>query len=476
MMPSRYNFQLPVAGGALVYNVNSGALVRLDGEDGQALARMLTGSAAALSGGVPGDVIACLRDGGFLVPKSRDEVAQVRERYWNARAATPIVLTITTTQDCNLACFYCYEERSGDRLASGDISAVVASARERLAASGKRSLHVDWYGGEPLLNIAFLEEASAALQELCRQRGVSYHASVISNGTVWPSDVAGFVRRHAIRQVQITFDGMRERHNRIRRYRPGYANGPDSSFDEAAGLVDSLLDVVRVDIRLNIGAHNIDDVRPFLDMARERGWFRKRFPAVIQPARLSAFTDQCGFLRQREIPQEEFDRLRTLIRKAIGAEAPIEESEAPDGLPLPKTSVCAALAQDSVVIGADGLEYRCGLQVGRRDQAAGYAGAGQSPFRILPADAFPEQKWWEGFDPTRLPSCSRCSFLPICLGGCPLKHLRRDDHALAEQGEYWRRNLPRLIAARAGMGVEGHPIFSEFDQFRYGRHQETEIH
>jgi uncharacterized protein len=183
---------------------------------------------------------------------------------------------------------------------------------------------------------------------------------------------------------------MRENHNRSRRYRPGFAAGQSSSFDEATRLVDALLDSVRVDIRLNIGPHNLADVEPFLAMARARGWFRKRYSAVIQPARLSAFTDHCGFLRRHEMPQDDFDRVRTLIRKTVGRETLVEESEAPDGLPLPRTSVCAALARNSAVIGADGLEYRCGLQVGQREQAAGRALSEPSPFKILTSEEFPE--------------------------------------------------------------------------------------
>ena len=467
LIPSIYNFCVPVGTSSLLYNTGSGALIKLDGEGAHSLAQSLTGSKRTWRfQDVPSSVHEILVRGKFLVPNELDEVAEVRRSFWKARTSTPIVLTITTTQDCNLGCFYCYEERSNAHLVRGDVAAVLQSARDRLKSSGKRSLHVDWYGGEPLLNLEFLEVASEALQCLCKELNVAYHASVISNGTRWPKDVAGFVTRHKIRQVQISFDGMRERHDRSRRYRPGYAKDAVSSFDEAIQLVDALLDCVQVDIRINIGTHSITDVKPFLEMVRHRGWFRRKFPAVIQPARLSAYTDECSFLRPHEIPQNEFDQLRQDIREFVATETKIEETEAPDGLPFPKTSVCAALARDSVVIGADGFEYRCGLQVGQREQASGSIRSKPSLFPILQADAFPERDWWENFDPTTLPSCSSCSFLPICLGGCPLKHLRQDEHAIAEQGDYWRRNLPRLIAARSGMALNSEVVFTEADQFR----------
>ena len=468
MLPSRYNFHVPVGESSLLYNTRTGCLVRLDGEDGQELARALIRTTfTGLLQNLSQDVLDMLVEGGFLISVDYDELWEVQQRFWKARVETPIVITITTTQDCNLGCFYCYEERSAARLTADDVDDVVQFAKDRLATSGKRSLHVDWYGGEPLLNQKFIEIASPALQTLCRALDVSYHSSIISNGTRWPTDTASFVRRHAIRQVQISFDGMRENHNRSRRYRPGYAQGSLSSFDEAVRLVDSLLDEVRVDIRINIGPHNLSDIKPLLNMARERGWFARRFPAVIQPARLAAYTDHCGFLRSRELSEGDFSKLRGEIREMLGSGALVEEPGAPDGLPLPRSSVCAALARDSAVIGADKLEYRCGLQVGETNQASARVGSHQ---RLLPMaqmhGEFPERAWWENFDPTTLESCSRCSFLPVCFGGCPLKHLRRDEHAIAEQGAYWRQQMPRLIAARAGFAqVEG-IVFGESDQFR----------
>ena len=49
---------------------------------------------------------------GFLLGPDVDEVATVRQRYWAARRNAPVVLLITTTMDCNLGCYYCYESRS----------------------------------------------------------------------------------------------------------------------------------------------------------------------------------------------------------------------------------------------------------------------------------------------------------------------------------------------------------------------------
>jgi uncharacterized protein len=274
-------------------------------------------------------------------------------------------LTITTTMDCNLGCYYCYEDRSDAQLRQRDIAAIVSHAEHRLQQNGRRTLHVDWYGGEPLVNLPALEAGSDALQALCARLGVAYGASIVSNGTAWPADVGAFVLRHRLHQVQISFDGLAAHHDKRRRYRRGRAPEPNaSSFTRAVAVVDALLDHVRVDVRLNLDRQNQGDLLPFLDFMRQQGWFARRFPAVFQLARISAFSERSAFIRRHEIPGDKFESLRAAAREVIDGAIAMEESEVPDGFPYPRTSVCGALANDSVVIGADGGLYRCGLQVG----------------------------------------------------------------------------------------------------------------
>jgi uncharacterized protein len=85
---------------------------------------------------------------------------------------------------------------------------------------------------------------------------------------------------------------------------------------------------------------------------------------------------------------------------------------------------------------------------------------------VLSQTVSTDAEWWKEFDPTTLPKCSRCSFLPICWGGCPKKHLENDTHAIAEQSAYWRKNLPRLITAEIGVKVPNDFAFEERHQFR----------
>ena len=188
-----------------------------------------------------------------------------------------------------------------------------------LTKNGGKALHVDWYGGEPLLNIDFLNAASSEIQAICVEFGASYRASIISNGSSWPDDVEAFVTQNKIIQAQISFDGLKARHDKSRRYRKSF--DPDkslSSFDRAVELVDKLVMVTRVDVRYNIDRKNVVDLFPFLDFAESRDWFRAPFPAVFQPARLAYYSEKTKFMRNFELGVEEFDELRENCKASVG--------------------------------------------------------------------------------------------------------------------------------------------------------------
>lgn len=472
LVSSRYNFFVPSAVGAILYNAMSGAVLLLEGIDAEKLARSFGEAICRVEPSLLSDeLLERLLLGGFLNAPQIDEIEEIKHRYWTARQDTPMVVTITTTQDCNLGCYYCYEERTPDRLSEKDLPAILELTERNLRRSGKKRLHIDWYGGEPLLNKDFIEMASPALQKLCATLGVGYQASVISNGTSWAEDVESFVNRHQIKQVQISFDGLQKNHDRRRRYRDGYLpqdESEKSSFARAVWLVDNLSNFTRVDLRFNTDRKNSKDILPFISFARKRGWFDRPYAVVFQPARLAAYSEHSSFIRKNELTLDEFDEIRKQVRDAAGSAITVEESEIPDGFPFPKTSVCAALAADSVVIGADTRHYRCGLQVGEQARAVGNLerSASKRELPVLNNNRNDDTEWWAEFDPTTLPKCSKCSFLPVCWAGCPKKHLEADEHAIAEQSRYWRQNLATSISRAVGIEISSDFAFEERHQFR----------
>ena len=57
LVTSRYNFHVPVEGGALLYNSSSGSVLRFGGRDGVQVAAALSGPVARFSAGVLPDAV-----------------------------------------------------------------------------------------------------------------------------------------------------------------------------------------------------------------------------------------------------------------------------------------------------------------------------------------------------------------------------------------------------------------------------------
>ena len=479
-LPSRYNFVVPFLEDTIVFNAFSGALVVLRGADGRKVGAALVGEGKFSIGDLSPKLARLFFASGFVTLDDKAQFEEIRARFAHARRSTPMVLTITTTLDCNLGCYYCYQDRSPKQLGYLDVKEIVRETKAKLIESGRKRLHVDWYGGEPLSNPVFIEECSLALQRVCRALRVHYQASIISNGTLWPDDVGAFIQRHAISQVQISFDGMRSRHDKVRRFRhQAERQAKRSSFNLAANLVDHLADFTRVDARFNLDRGNVVDLLDFVREAKRRNWFDKPFPVVIQPARVGDYSERSGFLKSHKLSLDQFDKIRADLRleSKAGKAFSIEESEVPDGFPYPRTSVCAALVDDSAVFGADGRIYRCGLQVSEPHRAVGTFRPDLlvnsiNAKRVIPISSqvdgmeTVQKRWWQSFDPCQQPTCSACSFLPICLGGCPKRHLDGDRQSLDEQGAYWRNNLARLLVNTAYPGASSDFQIPSSHQFR----------
>lgn len=138
-------------------------------------------------------------------------------------------LTVLTSTHCNLGCAYCFQNVEQDpsggnrpprigysRLTSKTITAILDFTARRQAAAGLDRLVLMLFGGEPLLNPAGCLE----LLERAAPLGLRW-TSMTSNGTLLTPDLARDLARLGLRDVQVTFDGDRRDHDRIRVRRTG---------------------------------------------------------------------------------------------------------------------------------------------------------------------------------------------------------------------------------------------------------------
>jgi uncharacterized protein len=156
-----------------------------------------------------------LRDNFFLVKNQEIVRNMVREQY--RLAISPENLSVTfmpVDQACNFRCVYCYEDHSKNKFMDNDDFDIFCKFISKQKIS---TLRVDYFGGEPLLNISFIKKCNSRLIEIGKEQGfVLTPSSMTTNGYLLTRK--NFLMLHDLRitSYQVTVDGDRDSHNRLR--------------------------------------------------------------------------------------------------------------------------------------------------------------------------------------------------------------------------------------------------------------------
>ena len=169
------------------------------------------------------------------------------------------ILQLHVTERCNLRCAHCYQEaQPREELPFHDLLKVVEQFKELLDLWRQEAIglpvhgQVTVTGGEP-----FVRPDIMAILEALAAEGESLRLAILTNGTFIDAGVACRLAELDPAFVQVSIDGARETHNRIR--------GP-GSFEGAASAVRHL---VKAGVRASISftAHR-GNFREFAEVAR----------------------------------------------------------------------------------------------------------------------------------------------------------------------------------------------------------------
>ncbi|MFZ4801772.1 MAG: radical SAM protein [Chlorobium sp.] len=121
-------------------------------------------------------------------------------------ADLPTTIVIKTTDSCNAACHYCYEENAVDGTVRTIPLDVVEEIYRWVAESGLAKVQLVWHGGEPLLaGICFFQQIFS-IQAKYERAGLEYIHSLQTNGILVDDDWIKLFRYYRI-GVGISLDG-----------------------------------------------------------------------------------------------------------------------------------------------------------------------------------------------------------------------------------------------------------------------------
>ena len=140
---------------------------------------------------------------------------------YNYKAQTNVVkaLCLHVAHTCNLNCSYCFASQGkyqGERaLMSFEVG---KQAFDFLIANSgtRRNLEVDFFGGEPLMNLDVVKELVAYARSIEKEHNKNFRFTLTTNGVLLDDETTEFLNRE-MSNVVLSLDGRPEVHDRFRR-------------------------------------------------------------------------------------------------------------------------------------------------------------------------------------------------------------------------------------------------------------------
>lgn len=242
------------------YDTGSGALHECD----EATARVLRGEAAELSDEELKSTLADiegLKEAGLLYAEEV-KTAPMKSREVKA-------LCIHICHDCNLRCKYCFADEGAYHNVREMMSLETAKAAIDflIRESGSRKvLEVDFFGGEPLMNLGVIKETVAYAKAEAAKRGKRFLFTTTTNGLLLNDDAIEFLNAE-MENVVLSLDGRKEVHDAVRKTVSG-----KGSFDAVIEKIKKFVKI-RGDkhyyVRGTFTAKNLDFSKDVLFLADE---------------------------------------------------------------------------------------------------------------------------------------------------------------------------------------------------------------
>lgn len=121
------------------------------------------------------------------------------------------VITITITQNCNLACTYCYEHHKSQNIMSFETAKSIINT-ELSKLTSEEKIEFDLFGGEPFLEFELIKKIT---EYICKVKG-SKRCQIFAttNGTLIHGEVQEWLKQHSGCFVcGLSLDGTRAMHN-----------------------------------------------------------------------------------------------------------------------------------------------------------------------------------------------------------------------------------------------------------------------
>ncbi len=273
MTLSKYTFLFDVEGKEYYcYNTLSNALLEIDEETYDLLQSNKSLSATDLDD----DLWEALRANNILTDSDEDDFLKYKAAIARLRnQRTSMHLTLAPTMDCCFRCHYCFEKYKEPKYMTPEV--MDAIVKYVASCSELEHIKITWFGGEPLMAIPQIE---AFYDKFSSKWTKSLASNIITTGYHIDHEAVRVLKKVGVSAVQITLDGLRETHNKVK-----HLPGGEDAFERVIANIELLNDLapeINVMIRVNLTLENAHEYVELCKLFSER--FSERKNIGIAPA------------------------------------------------------------------------------------------------------------------------------------------------------------------------------------------------
>lgn len=225
---------------------------------------------------------------GYFVESAVNEKERRDILLSKLRDDSTLRLVIHTSKACNFRCKYCYLHFKDEYTPEDNISldvqeGIINFVRDNI--QNFSSVHVDWFGGEPLLSTNAIKYVSEKLIEICREAHKPYEAVITTNGYLLTPKNIDLLIKAKVRHFAITIDGIKEQHDSFRMLKNG--NG---TFDK---IISNLLYIrdniktrtISISLRSNITVDAVGLLEKYYEFYNKMFGDDSRFYLFVRPVK-----------------------------------------------------------------------------------------------------------------------------------------------------------------------------------------------
>ena len=329
---------------------------------------------------------------------------------------------------CNCRCVYCGQDHHGQVMTwAHEGQAILRFIEER----APKTLHIEFFGGEPLLAESFILRLCDELNRLGRRTGMEFAGTMTTNGTLLNVDTFKALLSQGVREYQITLDGKEEHHNRQR----PLANGANS-YQQTLGNLIAIKDVEDeyvVDVRMNFDSLSgqADLISDHLREIKEWIGVDDRFRIRFRPA-----FDWSGNIETKNLCSKMQAKNSTMEFNAIAQQMGFQMADV--GMWAVGGHACYAGRSNSFVIEPGLNVKKCTISESEDNIVGKISRDGK-------LETNHNMNKWVKNHVSKYDKCNNCAWMPICLNvGCPLIDINGGVNCLHEN--YSADEVTKLIS------------------------------